>query len=169
MGTAAAGAVSRSGTVLVTGGGTVTVLGQEGAQRQVVVTGGGLTVASGTKSAVRSVLVSGGGVIAEAHTTARAGLTLVQGGGGVQVTSGAAAPEPAQVFTGGVYWPHVRPRYVEQHEGRVRVLGGGSLDVVGEKSAREGINVGGGGGADVSGDTRYPRQYQAALITALAA
>lgn len=179
--------IAFSGTVLVTGGGVVAVTGQEGAIGQVAVTGGGTATVSGQEGAARQVVVTGGGPVSESHFTERFGSPLVSGGGAAQVTGEAqvtgifvhgGGSVTAEGFrtggaldTGGIFgraYDH-RARYVEQRKGKVRVSGNGDLCVIGEKGAFGEIEISGGGGVDVEGDKRYPAQYQALLITALAA
>lgn len=172
-----------SGDVLVTGGGTVTVLARHGTERSVVVTGGGAAIVTGQEGAARQIVVTGGGAVTALGTTARAGTTSVTGGGtvtlqvspSIRVNGGGSVTVEGfrtggATDTGGFFGRTYRhDQWPERHKGRVRVSGRGDLEVIGEKGAFGEIRITGGGGADVEGDKRYPAQYQALLITALAA
>lgn len=163
----ASAAESHSGTVVVTGGGNVVVSGVEGAKRDVVVTGAGTVVATEATQRLSTLSIGGGGTVTATGEAEEGATVLVTGGGTVTVTGFRTG---GAVDTGGFFGrTYDHARYVEQHEGRVRVSGAGHLDVTGEKGAFGIIEITGGGRVRAHGWKRYPVQSQALLITALAA
>lgn len=123
-------AEAHSGTVLVHGGGTVAVLGQEGARRFVVVTGGGVSVVTARKAAFASLLVHGGGTVIATGKEGAARQVVVTGGGLVTATERTARAASVPVHGGGAVTV-TGDAESGAVEGTVQVHGGGSVQVQG--------------------------------------
>lgn len=172
---------ARTGSLSISGAGTITVSGEEGAARQVVVTGGGVPVfvvtgdhfgttaitgggalvVTGSEGSLLQIVVTGGGQLVSTGQKAATASIAITGGGQVTVTSPSEA-QPAPAVAGRFYYP-------PQKYGRVRISGGGDIEVEGEKGAFELVLVHGNGRLRVRGYKRYPVQLGALIKTALAA
>lgn len=125
-----AAAEEKSGTVLVTGAGLVTLGNFTERFSQLAITAGGLVVVSGSEGAARQVVVSGNGALLVSQSTARFSAPQVAGGGQVVVTGEAETGEA---------------------EGSVLVSGGGSASATGQKATSGLVLISGGGTVTVQG------------------
>lgn len=81
---------AHTGTVVLTGGGSVTLVGAKGALAAVTLTGGGSVTLAQATARASAIALTGGGALVLVGTSARFGTVVITGGGSVTVSGGIA-------------------------------------------------------------------------------
>jgi len=142
---------AKSGSAVVSGGGSVSASATKGARGAATVSGAGVIAVLGFAAFLGVAAISGGGAVQAAGVKNAMGAASVSGAGSVSAVGVKAALGSVVVSGGGTVTATGEKAEGEQYSGSAIVSGGGVVSAIGVKEARGPTAVSGGGAITASG------------------